>query len=192
MAKVLVILGHSNKDSLCAALAEKYTRGAQEAGHEVELLKVNELRFDPILRLGYRADQKLETDLEAAQVRIRNAQHLVWVYPIWWGTFPALLKGFIDRVFVPGFAFRYQEKSPFPAQLLVGRTAQLLVTSDTPAFYFRWIQGNLGLRIMRKQILGFCGIRTLSSQMFGPVRQAAPAKIEKWLTQAYSLGKKYK
>ena len=123
MSKVLIILGHSQGDSLCAALAKAYQQGAAAAGHEVRLLALGELQFDPLLRHGYGQPQPLEPDLLAAQQAISWAEHLVFAYPIWWGGMPALLKGFIDRVFLPGIAFAYEGDGHFPKKLFEGRRA---------------------------------------------------------------------
>jgi len=111
--RILVILGHPSRHSLCAALSERYVKAAQEAGHEVRQLKLGDLHFDPVLREGYRQIQPLEEDLQQAQADILWAEHLTWVFPIWWGGIPALMKGFLDRVLLPGFAFKYRPAKPF-------------------------------------------------------------------------------
>jgi len=102
--RILIILGHPAETSLCRAIAEAYQSGAQAAGQDVRLLSLGQLDFDPILRDGYNTIQPLEPDLVAAQESIAWAEHLVFVYPIWWGSIPAILKGFFDRIFLPGFA----------------------------------------------------------------------------------------
>ena len=83
--RILVILGHPDGASFCGALAEAYAKGAREAGAEVDLLRLGDLDFDPVLRKGYREVQLLEPDLLEAQERVTWAQHLVFVYPTWWG-----------------------------------------------------------------------------------------------------------
>jgi putative NADPH-quinone reductase len=181
MNKILVILGHPKPQSLCSALAEAYVAAAKEAGAEVMLIRLGELDFDPHLRAGYSTPQVLESDLAAAQTHIIWAEHLVFVYPNWWGTMPALLKGFIDRVFLPGFAFKYRENSVFWDKLLIGRTARALVTMDSPSFYYRWVLGSPGDRQLRKSILQFCGIRPVSFQHFGPVRGSKPERRSQWI-----------
>ena len=93
MKKILVIMGHPDGDSFCNTLAEEYVASAAAGDVEVTLLRLCDLSFDPILHGGYRGDQPLEPDLERAQTLIRDADHLVWVYPIWWATVPALMKG---------------------------------------------------------------------------------------------------
>jgi NAD(P)H dehydrogenase (quinone) len=187
---VLIINGHPADASLCHALAQQYEQGAVAAGHQVRHIALGQLAFDPILRQGFHGPQPLEPDLQAAQSDILWAQHLVFVYPIWWGGMPALLKGFIDRTFLPGFAFKYRSDSPFPEQLLKGRTADMLVTMDTPPWYFRWVYGNPGHWQMKRTILQFTGIRPVKVHSMGPVRSASDSKKQGWLTQAFRLGQR--
>ena len=187
--RILLLLAHPAPSSLCHALAESYRKGAEAAGHEVRFLSLGELAFDPILHDGYNTIQPLEPDLVAAQEAITWAQHLVFVYPNWWGTMPALLKGFFDRVFLPGFAFRYRDDSPFWDRLLTGRSAHLLVTMDTPPWYYRWVFRMPGHNQMKRAILEFSGIKPVKITSFGPVRHATPERREKWLARAYAFGR---
>jgi len=188
--KILVILGHPNKDTLGGALAASYRDGAAAAGAEVRELFIGDLQFDPILRLGYKAIQELEPDLVAAQESIKWADHLVWVYPIWWGTMPALLKGFLDRTFLPGFGFKYRENSPWWDKLLAGRSARMIVTLDAPAWYDRLMYGAGGRKTMRKAVLQFCGIKPVGVTTFGSVKSSDDAKRKKWLAEANDLGRR--
>ncbi|MDH0289506.1 NAD(P)H-dependent oxidoreductase [Pseudomonas sp. GD04087] len=185
--RILLILGHPSGDSFCAALAERYREAASGAGHEVRLLCLGELAFDPLLRHGYNGAQALEPDLLQAQQAIAWADHLALVFPVWWGGVPALLKGFLDRVLLPGFAFRYRKGSPFPEKLLKGRTAHLLVTMDTPPWYFRWLQRMPALQQMRRATLEFCGIRPTHTLMLGPLLHSPPQRRESWLRQVQAL-----
>lgn len=190
--RILVVLGHPARDSFCAALANAYIAGANASGHEVQLISVGDLNFDPVLHDAYATIQELEPDLAAAQAAITWAQHLVFVYPIWWGAMPALLKGFIDRVFLPGFAFKFRDASPFWDRLLSGRTARLLVTMDTPPWYFRWIYRMPGHHQMKRTILAFCGIKPIAVSSFGPIKSSTLQIREKWLAQACQYGREVK
>ncbi|WP_157268521.1 NAD(P)H-dependent oxidoreductase [Azohydromonas aeria] len=187
MKKVLVIAAHAPGESLGAALAEAYADQARHLGHAVTHLNLNELRFDPVLRRGYRVEQALEPDLTAAQESIRNAGHLAFIYPVWWGSVPAVLKGFIDRVFLPGFAFKYQPGKSFPEQLLKGRSAHVVATMDTPPWYFRWIYWAPGLRQMKKNTLEFCGIRPVKTLALGPVLGSSGKRREQWMGRVREL-----
>ncbi|MGY3027849.1 NAD(P)H dehydrogenase (quinone) [Pseudomonas lurida] len=123
----------------------------------------------------------------SAQSDILWATHLTFVFPIWWGGIPAVMKGFIDRVFLPGFAFKYRDGRAFPDKLLSGRTAHLLVTLDTPPWYYRWFYRMPGLHQMRKTTLELCGVKTLKTLLFGPVLGSTATQRDKWLKQAGAL-----
>ncbi|MCY1210596.1 Flavodoxin-like fold protein [compost metagenome] len=186
--RILMILGTPKGGSLCHALSDAFAQGARREGHVVRLLKLGEMQFDPVLRGGYDQSQILEPDLLEAQRQIHWAEHLVFIYPVWWGGLPALLKGFFDRVFLPGFAFRYRGQSQAWDKLLSGRTADLLVTLDTPPWYFRWIYGAPAHRQMVRTILGFCGIKTRRLTEFSPVRPSSEEQRQSWLRKAEILG----
>lgn len=186
--KILVILGHPDKDSFCGTLARTYVESAMASGSEVRELQLGELKFDPILWKGYNRIQELEPDLVKAQELIQWSNHMVFVYPNWWGTMPALLKGFFDRVFLPGFAFKYRDNSAFWDKLLAGRTAQLIVTMDTPPWYYRLIYSRPGHNEMKRTILGFCGIKVVRITELAIVRNSVPQMREKWVSIVERLG----
>lgn len=185
--KITIILGHPDAASFCSALAEAYAASATAAGHEIRLFRLGEIDFDPVLRHGYQSDQELEPGLREIQEAITWASHLVLVYPNWWGALPALLKGMFDRIFLPGYAFRYREDSPFWDRLLTGRSAQVIVTMDTPPWYYRLAYTMPGHHQIRKTILEFCGIRPVKITSFGPVRSATAQKRELWLQKVREL-----
>lgn len=186
--RVLVVLGHPSNDSLCATLAQSYIQGAQKAGHEVRYISVGKLRFDPLLHSGYETIQPLEPDLVQVQQDMAWAQHMVWVYPIWWGAMPALLKGLIDRTFLPGFAFKFHPGQLMAEQLLSGRSAHLLVTMDTPPWYNRWVYRQPGHQQMKRLILEFCGIKPVAVSSFGPVKGSTGQQRAQWLARAHEHG----
>jgi NAD(P)H dehydrogenase (quinone) len=184
---ILVILGHPSNTSFSAALADAYAEAAQAAGHNVRVLRLADLQFDAILHGSNPHHQVLEPDLRAAQDSIAWAQHIAWVFPVWWGSVPALLKGFLDRAFVSGWAYKFNKGSSFPVPLLKGRTAHLLVPMDTPPWYFRWVYRMPAIHQMNKTTLAFCGIRPLKTLMLGPVIHSTPEQREKWLRKARAL-----
>jgi NAD(P)H dehydrogenase (quinone) len=186
--RVLVILGHPSEASLCGAIANAYLKGAQAAEHEVRFLSLGKLKFDPILRDGYNTIQALEPDLVAAQESIAWAEHLVFVYPIWWGSIPAILKGFFDRIFLPGFAFKFRKDALMVDGLLKHRTAHLIATMDTPPWYYRLVYRMPGHNQMKRTILEFCGIKPVKISSFGPVKNSKASTRQKWLTTAYEFG----
>lgn len=188
MKKILIINGHPDKESLCFDLALSYKKGADLAGADCTLVNLIDLEFNPILTYGYRKISELEPDLVKMQQEILATDHLVFVYPNWWSTVPALLKGFIDRVFVPGFAFKYRKNSPFWDKLLKGKTARLIVTMDTPKWYYWLINRNAGHNAMKIGVLEFCGIKPVKITAFAPIKSSDETKRKKWLNEVEALG----
>ena len=189
-AKIALITGHPDQLSYCAALSAAYREGAESGGAEVRHIDLSHMSFNPSLAFGYRQRIELEADLLAAQETIRWAEHLVFVYPLWWGSVPAVLKGFIDRTFLPGFAYRYRENSPWWDKLLQGRSARLIVTLDTPSIFNRLIYRRAGHRVMKHNVLGFCGVKPVHITELTPVRGSSPEQRERWLSQVRKLGEK--
>jgi putative NADPH-quinone reductase len=182
--KILVILGQPHRHSYGGALAGAYAAGAREAGAEVREIFVDELGFNPCATSPAEGEQ----GVKSAQEAIRWADHLVFVYPIWWGTIPAVLKGFFERVFTPGFAVHWHENSPRWDKLLTGRSARLIATMNTPGWIYRWVFGQPGHRTMKRTILGFCGIRPVRITEIGPVRGSSEARRKRWLEAVRALG----
>jgi len=185
--KILVVLGHPDRASFCGALAEAYSQSARATGAHVRKLYLGELKFDPVLWHGYRQIQDLEPDLQQAQDDILWAEHLVFVYPNWWGTMPALMKGFFDRTLIPGFAFKYHPNDPFWDRLLAGRTAHLIVTMDTPPWYYRWFFKMPGHQQMKRTILEFCGIKPIQITEIASVRKSTLDQRSRWLAKVRQL-----
>ncbi len=190
MKKVIVINGHPSKDSFCTALANSYASGLEEKGVNFNLVHLSELDFNPILENGYQKRTELEPDLLATWDKIKEADHMVFVYPNWWGTYPALLKGFIDRIFLPGFAFEQYENSIKWAKLLKGKTAHIIVTMDSPGFVYKLFLKSPGHNSIKRCVLDFCGVNTVKTTNFRIVKTSTPEKRKKWLSKAFILGKK--
>ena len=188
---ILIINGHPLQDSFCSALGEAYREGAEKNGSCSQIVFLSELNFDPLLRHGYRKSQPLEPDLKKTQELIRWAEHLVIVYPVWWGSMPALLKGFIDRTFLPHFAFSYQKGSLLPKKLLQGRSASLLTTLDSPPLLHSLLFKKPGIQSLKKSVLQFSGFHPVRVKMFGPIRNSSLSRREKWLKKASNLGHRH-
>ena len=188
MKNVLIINGHPNPESYNYALAAAYQQGAATEQANLKTINITELEFDGNLRGGYQKEQALEPDLQQAMDAIEWADHLVWFFPMWWYGYPALMKGFIDRVFLPGFAFKYQENSPFPKQLLTGKTARVVITADSPGWYNRWIMGQPVINQFKKGTLMFCGIKPVKVTYIAPIRKSTLEFRQQWLEKVKGLG----
>lgn len=188
MKRTLIVLGHPDKKSFCEALASEYEKGAREKNEDVNRINLYDLRFDPILWNGYRKSQTLEPDLVEAQRLIKWANHIVFIFPLWWSAPPALFKGFIDRVFLPGFAFKYREDSSQWDKLLKGRSARIIITSDAPSWWLYVMYFNPAIQMFKKATLEFCGIGPISTSNFGSIRNASEKKRKSILYQLYRMG----
>ncbi|WP_311079311.1 NAD(P)H-dependent oxidoreductase [Paenibacillus polymyxa] len=187
--KILVIQGNPVAGSYGEALAQSYVKGAKAAGAEVRLLQLSALDFNPNLLGGYRNKLPLEPDLIQAQESIKWAEHLVFVFPIWWGSLPALMKGFIDRTIMPGFAFKYQKGKSLPDKLLKGRTARLITTMDGPHWYYRFFQGQPGHRMMKDSTLHLCGVKPVRSTTIDLMNKLSDQQRNDWLNKVEQLGR---
>ncbi|WP_341225311.1 NAD(P)H-dependent oxidoreductase [uncultured Arcticibacterium sp.] len=188
MKKICIINGHPSKDSYNYALAESYKSGASQANASVNVIHIGSLDFNPNLGLGYKKRNKpLEPDLLEAIEKIKNADHLVWFFPMWWYGYPAIMKGFIDRAFLPNIAFRYTGK-PFPEQLFKGKTARIIVTADSPAWYTKWIMRNPAINQLKYGTLRFCGIKPVKVSYIGPMKNSKSEFKNAWLNKVNQLG----
>ena len=192
MKKIAIINGHPNKDSFNFGVAAAYKEGAAESGAEIKEIVIANLNFNPNLQFGYQKRMELEPDLLNAWEIIQWADHLVWVHPVWWGGFPALMKGFVDRLFLPGFAYKYRENSVWWDKLLKGKTAHIITTLDQPGWYYRLMYGRPSVNQLKKSILGFCGVKTKKVTYIGIVRDSKEDQRRKWLGKVKELGRKLK
>ncbi|MCL2072633.1 MAG: NAD(P)H-dependent oxidoreductase [Marinilabiliaceae bacterium] len=190
MNKIVIVNGHPDRESFSHALQKAYKDGALRARKEVEEIVLSDLDFSTNLQFGYRKRTDWEPDLLTAWNKILQADHLVFIFPMWWASMPALMKGFFDRVFLPRFAFDYQEKSPFPKKLLNGKTSEIITTMDTPIWYYKWILCNPGIKLLKNSILGFCGVKNKRTTYFSVVKTSDDKQRKKWLSKTERLGAK--
>lgn len=189
MKKILVINGHPRKDSFCDAISKTYSKSAAAAGYEVTLLNLYELNFNLNFAGSYtKNENEVEPDILNARNKIKEAQHIVIVHPVWWGSVPALLKGFFDKTLVPGFAFKYKKDSPMWDKLLSGKTAHIIYTTDTPVWFYSLFYRAPSVNMVRDRVLGFCGIKTKKVIGIGPIRNSTKEFREKWLKKIEILG----
>src|SRR5690349_16664012 len=146
---VVIINGHPRDDSFSEALVNAYYNGAKAAGVNVTTLTLAKLSFNLHVTVHSPRYQHFEDDIVQAQELIATADHLVFIYPTWWGTMPAMLKGFLDRVLTPGFAFEEIEGGTGYAPLLRGRSAHIITTMDSPKWVYRLIYRSPGHNAMR-------------------------------------------
>ncbi len=194
MAKRIVIIqGHPDRspERFCRVLADAYRKGAQKAGHEVRTIDVAALRFELLRSLSEWQSSAPSSDILLAQDDIRWAEHLVFVYPLWLGGMPALLKGFLEQVARPGFAVPDLENAKgFPPEgHLKGRSARIVITMGMPAFVYRWYFGAHSLKSLERNILKFVGIKPIRESLVGMVGAKSDEGRKRWLAKMEALGR---
>jgi putative NADPH-quinone reductase len=183
---VLIVFAHPRLESYGAALADQYQAGAIAAGATVRRINVAEMQFDALADPRSLRGQE-EADVLAAQESLTWADHVVFVYPTWWGTYPPLLQGFIDRVFTPGVAYDFSEKpeSDLPTKLLKGRTGSLVVTMDSPTWWHRWIYGDPSRKALARAVFWYTGIKCVGEHVAERIRHLSDAQRENTLHRMF-------
>ena len=183
-ARALVLTAHPCPDSFNHALADAWTEGA--GALPTDHLDVHTLQFDPVLRRALRADQPLEPDLLRAKHLIEHAAHVVLAFPVWWSSTPAALKGFFDRLLLPGWAYAYQNGRPIGG--LGGRSARTLITMDAPVWYDTVFNGAAARRQVHAGTLAFCGLAPVRTNVFGSIGTTDAKGRSKLLERARAAG----
>ena len=187
---ILIFCAHPDKESFALALANQYYEGVKSTGGSAKLYNLSDLEFDPNLTRDKKYGGYMEPVLKQIQQEILTAQHLVFVYPNWWSTYPAILKAFIDRVFIKGYAYDFKDNNPIRMPLLKGKSARVIVTMDSPVWYYRWIIGAPGHKAIKKATLEYCGIKPVRFTNFSPIKNTDTKRRENYLKKAYLLGQK--
>ena len=186
--KILVINGHpdAGHGHFGDALAERYAAAADENGLETRFLALNRLTFPLIDSASTWRAPEAPPDIEAAQSDVEWCDHMTFFYPLWLGDMPALLKGFLEQLLRPNFAFS-EPKGKMPEKLLTGRSARLVVTMGMPALVYRAFYRAHSVKNFRRNILVFSGIKPVRSSLVGMV-EGSDRHRRKWLDKMSRLG----
>ncbi len=189
MAKIAIVVGHAQRDTFCEALGEAYKSGAEQAGHAARLFVLSRMKFDPILHAGYRKVQKLEPDLRAAYRALAACDHLVIVFPLWCGDMPALLKGFIERILQPDLIARRKTEHAMNWRIFSNKSARIVMTMGMPVTVYRFWYGPHALKLLKRNILHFIGIKPVRATLIGEIGDVPLAKRQSWLAKVAALGR---
>lgn len=187
--KIFIFLGHDMKDSFSGFLANEYEKAAVGAGHEVRRMNMGEMQFDPVLHKAYREIQQLEPDLLTVQENIRWCDHFVVVHPVWWSGMPARMKGMFDRMWLPGFAFKFSKNGVFWKKLLKGKSAHIMIMMDTYPIVLRLAFGDY-TNELRRAILGFSGFSPIRTLKIGHTKFMTPARAARFAKKVARYGRR--
>ncbi len=190
MPKITIIQGHPDPRGghYCNALADAYADGASRSNYRTRRVETAKLEF-PLLESqdDYVSGKTPETLLEA-QADLLWADHYVIVYPLWLGTMPAKLKGFLEQVFRPDVAFGKRESGQLWTRLLEGKSARVILTMGMPAPVYRWYFGAHGLKNLKRNILGFVGVKPIRTTFIGMVEGMSNQNRRRWIEKVEQLG----
>lgn len=193
---VIVVYNHPYEGSYCRALLEATLRGLERGGHTADVIDLDADGFDPSmsradLRAFVRAPEVGAGTLEALSPRVQNyarrlqrADHLVFIFPIWWELMPARTKGFIDRVVFPGVAYEYTRFGMRSLLRLSGVT--LVTTMNTPRPAYRWLFGDAVSRALLRGTFWKIGVPNRRWVNLSLVKQARPEQRRRWLEKLES------
>lgn len=183
---ILVVSGHPDAQSFSASILKSYLVGLAKTSHAVEVIDLAIAEFDPCLRFGYRERMPEDPFIARSQELLLWADHLVFIYPVWWSSMPSVLKGWIDRVFTPGVAYSSNVRGNFFLnfvtgrqfkKLLKGKTAEIIVTSMGPTWWYPLFSGlmsvpdSYGVAVLKSAVLNHCGIKTKKIMALGNMRR---------------------
>ena len=189
--KHLIIYAHPNPQSLNSHFKQTLAEHLWDKGHEVVIRDLCELNFNPILSLEDMQGQRLgkvSNDVKHEQEFISWAEHITFIYPIWWTGMPAIMKGFIDRVFSYGFAYRYDQG--VQKGLLKGKQTTVINTHGKSKAEYEEIGMDKALSLTSdKGIFTYCGLEINQHFFFDKADRPSPERIENWASQIISTYK---
>jgi len=171
---------------------ELIKKGVENTEAEFKEIIIRDLKFNPNLEFGYRKRIELDPDLIDAQNKLKWANHIVWIYPVWWGSVPAIMKGFLDRVLLPGYAFKKREGSVWWDKYFTGKSSRIFCTMDQPTWYYTVFNRSPSHFAMKKLTLNFIGIKSVRIKAIEPLRLSKEEFQNQWIKKIEKLGKRNK
>lgn len=185
--RTVIVFNHPYEGSYCNAILNSVTKGLEKSGHEVDLMHLDKDQFNPRMTT---ADLKAFVEHTAVdpqvicyQERIKTADHLIFIFPIWWDIMPATTKGFIDRILSPGMAYDHHPRGFGLVPLLKNlKSITIITTMNKPAFMYSLLIGNLIKKVMFKSVFKTMGYKRLKWISFTFVKSVSQKKRKKWLS----------
>ena len=189
--KICIIQGHPHNDPahLCHALAAAYEKGARAAGHMIAHINIGAMDLALL-----RAPDDFETDpppqILDAQRKVKEANHVFIIYPLWLGTMPALVKAFFEQLTRHDFAIAQNASGHMPLQKLKGKSARVVVTMGMPSLAYRVVFGAHGVKSFESAVLGISGFKPIRDTLIGGVGEMNEQRALKLFTKMHRLGAK--
>lgn len=186
--RTTIVFNHPYEGSFCNAILNAVTNGLRKANHDIDLIYLDKEDFNPIMTsndLKAFLDKKpIDPKVIEYKQKLEKADHLIFIFPIWWELMPALTKGFIDKVIFPGVFYEYDNVSKSGMRPLLSnlKSVIMITTMNTPKMLYSILFGNA---IKKAMILGTfwkMGYKNRKWISFNEVKSVSQSKREKWLT----------
>ena len=188
--KVAIVFNHPYKQSFCNALLQSVLTGLHRAGHETDLLHLDDDGFNPVMTAadlkGFTLGAPVDPQVIAYRQRLEQADHLILIFPIWWELMPAMTKGFIDKVIYPGVAYDYDKSGRWPKMVKRWRRLRgvtLITTMNTPSLAYRLLFGNAIKKALFTGTFWKLGYRNRQWIRFSMVKFVSSEKRTRWLNK---------
>lgn len=185
--RTVIVFNHPYKGSYCNAILNAVTKGLQKSRREVDLMHLDKDGFNPRMTSvdleAFVAHQPVDPQVIDYNKRLKNADHLIFIFPIWWDIMPAATKGFIDRVLFPGVAYDHHPRGFGLIPLLKDlKRITIITTMNKPRIMYSLLIGNLIRKVMIKSVFKTMGYKNVDWINFTSVKRVSQDKRVKWLT----------
>lgn len=191
--KTVIVYNHPYNKSFCHALLESAKEGAMSAGHGVDVINLDADHFNPVMNeedlKGFVRHEMVDLQAKDYFLRIKDADHLVLIFPIWWGIMPAMMKGFIDKVVFPGYFYEMSEDSYKMSPLLPNLKVTVITTMNTPALVYNILFGKPVYKALIKGTFKTAGIKDVNWVSFNMVKGSSDEKRKQWLEKTAQIGR---
>jgi NAD(P)H dehydrogenase (quinone) len=186
--RTVIVFNHPYEESYCNAILESVTKGLEKSTHEVDVINLDKDQFNPRMTSvdlkAFVEHTAVDPQVIGYQERIRTADHLIFIFPIWWDIMPATTKGFIDRVLSPGLAYDHHPRGFGLVPLLKNLKSIILITTmNKPAIMYSVLIGNLIRKVMVKSVFKTMGYKNVNWISFTSVKRVSQEKRVKWLNE---------
>lgn len=185
--KTLIVYNHPYDGSFCHAILECVKKEILASKNEVDIIDLDSDGFNPVMTgedlLAFKKHIIVDELAQEYTQRLKKADHLVMIFPIWWELMPAMTKGFIDKVIFPGSAYEYTKSGTRMISLLNNlKSTTIITTMNTPKPIYQIIYGNALKNALIKGTFKKCGFKNVKWISFNMVKFSSDKKRSKWLS----------
>lgn len=187
--KVVIVFNHPYDGSYCNAILQSITSGLAKGNHQVDLIHLDKDNFNPVMTANdlkaFRDKKPVDPQVIDYNIRIKEADHLIFIFPIWWELMPAMTKGFIDKVIFPGVAYDYTNLSNTRMKPLWNKLkgVTIITTMNTPNWLYWLLFGNAIKKAMLLGTFWKIGFKNRKWISYNQVKMVSAEKRKKWLLE---------